>query len=188
MEKRDLRVERTYLSLHNAFTELLCEKRFEDFTVNELCERAMIRRTTFYKHFADKYEYFTFYMKEISETFRDQLPPDILSKDINVYLQQMSSELIHFLSKHENLLNHGITSEMFPVLQNLIFEQMMTDIIQTSKRMKIYSKENSQKIEGMAAFYAGGILHLIMHWVKQKRPLNEEGLLKIISELIITKN
>ena len=59
-EKMDLRIKKTYLSLHNAFVELLEEKRFEDLTVNELCDRAMIRRTTFYKHFADKYEYFTF--------------------------------------------------------------------------------------------------------------------------------
>ena len=76
MEKKiDLRVEKTYLLLHNAFTQLLEEKRFEDFTVNELCERAMIRRTTFYKHFADKYEYFTFYIKEVCAAFQDQLPP-----------------------------------------------------------------------------------------------------------------
>ena len=58
----DLRIQKTYMGLHNAFTDLLEEKRFENITVNELCEKAMIRRTTFYKHFADKYEYFTFYM------------------------------------------------------------------------------------------------------------------------------
>ena len=50
-EKMDLRIRKTYLALHNAFTQLLEEKRFEDFTVNELCDLAMIRRTTFYKHF-----------------------------------------------------------------------------------------------------------------------------------------
>ena len=66
-EKMDLRIRKTYLSLHNAFVALLEEKRFEDITVNELCDQAMIRRTTFYKHFADKYEYFTFYIKEITE-------------------------------------------------------------------------------------------------------------------------
>ena len=54
MEKKlDFRIEKTYMSLHNAFTTLIEERHFEDFTVNDLCERAMIRRTTFYKHFAD---------------------------------------------------------------------------------------------------------------------------------------
>ena len=50
----DLRVQKTYRALFGAFTELLEEHRFEDITVAMLCERAMIRRTTFYKHFADK--------------------------------------------------------------------------------------------------------------------------------------
>ena len=49
-EKMDLRIKKTYLSLHNAFVELLEEKCFEELTVNELCDRAMIRRTTFYEY------------------------------------------------------------------------------------------------------------------------------------------
>ena len=28
---------------------------------NELCDEAMIRRATFYKHFADKYDFFFFF-------------------------------------------------------------------------------------------------------------------------------
>ena len=47
-QKTDLRILRTYHSLNEAFTGLMEEKRFEDITVGELCERAMIRRTTFY--------------------------------------------------------------------------------------------------------------------------------------------
>ena len=69
----DLRIQKTYHLLHKAFTGLMEEKGFEAITVGELCEHAMIRRATFYKHFADKYEYFSFYMKEIFASFRAQL-------------------------------------------------------------------------------------------------------------------
>ena len=48
--------------LCDAFTRLLEVQSFEDITVNQLCEEAMIRRATFYKHFADKYEYLSFYL------------------------------------------------------------------------------------------------------------------------------
>ena len=54
LDLMDLRVQKTYRALFAAFTELLEEHRFEDVTVAMLCDRAMIRRTTFYKHFADK--------------------------------------------------------------------------------------------------------------------------------------
>lgn len=61
----DLRIKKTYRALFDAFTELLEEHRFEDLTVAMLCERAMIRRTTFYKHFRDKNDYFAFYVDEL---------------------------------------------------------------------------------------------------------------------------
>ena len=61
----DLRVLKTYKSLYEAFFKMLEEKKFEDITVNELCERAMVRRATFYKHFADKYEFFAFFVNPI---------------------------------------------------------------------------------------------------------------------------
>ena len=56
--KSDLRIIKTRKALYTAFTMLLGEKSFEDITVNELCENAMVRRATCYKHFADKYDFF----------------------------------------------------------------------------------------------------------------------------------
>lgn len=61
----DLRIKKTYRALFDAFTELLEEHRFEGLTVAMLCDRAMIRRTTFYKHFRDKNDYFAFYIDEL---------------------------------------------------------------------------------------------------------------------------
>ena len=63
-QKMDLRIRKTYKALKDTFLELLSEKKFEDITVNELCERAMVRRATFYKHFADKYDFFAFFIRE----------------------------------------------------------------------------------------------------------------------------
>ena len=60
-EKTDLRIRKTYKALCDAFVTILEKKRFDDLTVNELCDEAMIRRATFYKHFADKYDFFSFF-------------------------------------------------------------------------------------------------------------------------------
>ncbi len=56
----DLRTERTYNSLKEAFLTLLEHNRFESITVLQLCQCANIRRATFYSHFADKYEFMSF--------------------------------------------------------------------------------------------------------------------------------
>lgn len=64
-QKRDLRVAKTYHALSDALRTLLADKKFEDITVNELCECAGVRRATFYKHFADKYSFLAFAVEEL---------------------------------------------------------------------------------------------------------------------------
>src|SRR5690606_25400747 len=51
----DLRVRRTYKFLWEALMTLMTEREFESITVTDICERAMVHRTTFYKHYEDKY-------------------------------------------------------------------------------------------------------------------------------------
>src|SRR5437763_13744482 len=50
----DLRVRRTYKFLWDALLALMTERNFESITVTDICERAMVHRTTFYKHYEDK--------------------------------------------------------------------------------------------------------------------------------------
>ena len=50
-EKTDLRIRKPYKALCDAFVTILEEKKFDDLTVNELCDEAMIRRATFYISF-----------------------------------------------------------------------------------------------------------------------------------------
>ena len=47
---------RTYTLLQQAFFKLLTEKPFEKITLKELCDTAMIPRSTFYRYFEDKYD------------------------------------------------------------------------------------------------------------------------------------
>lgn len=184
MGKTDFRIEKTYLFLHNAFTELLEEKHFEDVTVNELCERAMIRRTTFYKHFADKYEYFTFYMKEVCAGFQDQLPPDVMTNDMNSYFLYMCRELLRFISKHEKLVMNVVDSNMFPLLLDSLSENIMYDVLNVLQQMESTKLLNTSQREGIAAFYSGGLLNTLRLWLKRGTSIDEEQFLLVISDFL----
>lgn len=188
MEKKlDLRIEKTYLFLHNAFTTLLEEKRFEDFTVNELCERAMIRRTTFYKHFADKYEYFAFYIKEICAQFQDQLPPDVTADSTTDYLLYMCRELLRFLDKHERMVKNVMNSTLFPVLMDSMTEQMMRDTLPVLRRIDSLSWMSNAQLEGIAAFYSGGMSNTLRLALKQGKKIDEEEFIATVSGFLKQK-
>src|SRR5258708_23534440 len=56
MEKRpiDRRVARTRRMLHQALLSLILEKSYEAISVEDICERANVGRSTFYAHFTSK--------------------------------------------------------------------------------------------------------------------------------------
>ncbi len=86
MEKLDLRVHKTYKSLIENFEELLQEKKFEKISVKEICDAAMIRRPTFYKHFLDKYDFLTFFIKYKMDIIFDYAFENINDKKDNFFI------------------------------------------------------------------------------------------------------
>lgn len=64
-KSEDLRVRRTRKLLQQALIELTSEKGFANVTVRDLTERAMVNRSTFYRHYLDKYDLLRQYIEEI---------------------------------------------------------------------------------------------------------------------------
>jgi AcrR family transcriptional regulator len=61
----DLRVRRTRKLLQQAMIEGAMEKGFASLTVRDITERAMVNRSTFYRHYLDKYDLLEQHMNEV---------------------------------------------------------------------------------------------------------------------------
>ncbi len=70
MAKEDLRIVKTLESIDKALLECLKKKPFNKITVGMLCEKARINRTTFYKHYRDKYDLLDNYISRVMDDFR----------------------------------------------------------------------------------------------------------------------
>lgn len=68
----DLRVRRTRKLLQQAFIECTVEKGFAALTVRDITERAMVNRSTFYRHYLDKYDLLEQYINELYELSENQ--------------------------------------------------------------------------------------------------------------------
>lgn len=179
-EKLDIRVEKTYRALHQAFDALLAEKPFEQLTVQELCERAMIRRTTFYKHFADKYEYFAFYAGEMTANFRSQLP-EPAQESAAEHLLNMSLCLLRFLKEHEDTVRTVRDSAVFPILVSILVDQIREDAAAVLRRE---GKRTKDEAEQLAAFYAGGFANLLLSSLKKDTALREAETAQLLADLL----
>lgn len=67
----DVRVQRSRASLQQALFELTVEKGFSHVTVRDIAKRAKVNRSTFYRHYVDKYDllnqYFDQLQKDVAE-------------------------------------------------------------------------------------------------------------------------
>lgn len=97
MNKSDLRVIKTRNNIKSTFIQLLSEKDFEQITVQNILEKALINRSTFYKHFTDKYELARIISEEILSDYSTFLDERFMSKskhDLSQYIKNVYDRLL----------------------------------------------------------------------------------------------
>ena len=77
----DLRIRRTRAALEKALVELTIEKGFAALTVRDIAERARVNRSTFYRHYVDKYDLLRNYIVECFETLYVESDQPALEED-----------------------------------------------------------------------------------------------------------
>jgi AcrR family transcriptional regulator len=175
-KKMDLRIEKTYMALTGAFMDLLEEKRFEDITINELCDRAMVRRATFYKHFGDKYEFFTFFVRETQAEFDREIKAEesaVLPIDFYVNIVHRAMQ---FIRKKEKLIQLVLNSGYYHVLLRILSDQVEYDILHKLKEDLSHGYKLIAEPEVMAHFFTGAILETLQWWLSHQKPIPQESI------------
>lgn len=108
MKKNDLRVKRTNKMIVEAFIKLVEAKGYEQITIQDIADEAMINRATFYAHYKDKLDLYETIFDEAISAFTDLLSPNELvltqifqatRKNRLFYLMIMESSSSDFLHK-----------------------------------------------------------------------------------------
>lgn len=89
-------------------------------------------------------------MKEICAGFQDQLPPDVMTNDINSHFLYMCRELLRFIDQHEKLVRNVLDSNMVPLLLASLSKNTMYDVLRVLHQMDSTKPMCSKQIEGIA--------------------------------------
>lgn len=175
-EKEDLRVKRTKKALAEALMKMLYEKTLDEITVNELCDVAGIRRATFYKHYSDKFDFFTSYVHFLRDKFdKNFWKPDkeILTAE---YYVEYAKRFIHFMSEHSTAVDNIYKSNMFPIVMAIILEQNYKDTRDRLRRSINDGMELAASVEVTASMCAGGVATTIYNWLKSGKKMDPDEL------------
>ena len=178
----DLRIEKTYRALLAAFTELLETHRYEDVTVAMLCDKAMIRRTTFYKHFADKSEFFSFFVDSLRINLlrRGEATGEVEAegarrrgKTKRCADQASVSEvesiaifqgLVDFMLEHEALVDNIFKSQMTGMMMPVMCDKAAEAVMERYHGVFAPHQAGGVTLQAASEFAAGGIVRLLQMW------------------------
>ena len=180
-EKSDLRIIKTRKNLYESLLYLLKEKTFEEIKVSDVCEKALINRSTFYAHYNDKYELFADLISALKTSLSEEL---ITNKQITnskeYYLEMLKIFLDHVDSKRDiysAIMIHNKNS----VIMDMVYDTLIEEI---KKRVEQENNHKNVPSDVIAKFYLGAVFNVGTEWLKNSNHYTKQEILEYLEVLI----
>lgn len=183
--ENDLRVLKTQKALCEALMQLLEYKRFDSISVSELCDHAMVRRATFYKHFYDKYDFWHFFVNKKRKEFLGEAPDDLPQSDIKEYCLYCFTQSIKFFKSHRSIVESIVNSDDACLLIDSFMEEIGANILAF---LNAENKEYVTDTETIALFISGGIVSLLRRWFLNGNTVSEKKAMEEFEKLMAAFN
>jgi AcrR family transcriptional regulator len=168
----DLRVRRTRKLLWEALLAEMSERAFEDITVTDICDRAMVHRTTFYKHYEDKYALLEQGMRQMySELVGEaqHAPPSAFSQDDP---PPYFIRLFEHVAERQRFYRLMLCGEGVARFQRLV-KDYVAEIVETRAAGMISVHQPSWAPLAMhVQYFSGAVLSLLAWWLENDMPVS----------------
>lgn len=182
-QKYDNRIKKTDQALVKALFSLLSEKKFEEITVQAICDSASIRRATFYTHFNDKYELFGYAIKCTYQTFPSYSALLTHNRTKELYLI-LIQDTINFITCNKELINSFRNSQLLHHMINIITTEIVNEISNITSDYNENSLVSETNIDLTINFYVKAVFGTIQWWVENDYPIDKDNLISQISILL----
>lgn len=157
----DLRVRRTRQVLQQAFLELLQERGFSSISVQDITERAMVNRGTFYAHFADKYALMDAMMREqFQQEVASKLPPPSRWETQTLHAL-IETVLDYFRSFHSHCQP---AEDLDPIFERSVQEELATLLLNWLRQESMAEKRWRVPVETVALAVSWAIFGAAVKW------------------------
>jgi AcrR family transcriptional regulator len=139
--KKDLRIIKTDKNIKETFIQLVNEKSFNSITVQDILDRALINRSTFYKHYTDKYNLAETIAQNFLDEYRNLANFSLLNKaDFRELLADKDKMLVNLYANRLTILglwkihteNIHVYDDMHTILRQRYLELTETNVKENS--------------------------------------------------------
>lgn len=146
--------------ISDAMFNLLKKKPLEKINVQLILDECKISRSTFYRHFSDKYELMNWFFQHRSSELRSKYAGGSWKPVIHLTLQFMFDNREYFLNAFQvdgvNSFSHFLYKHIFNFHRDLYLK-------------KTNSKSLNSKEKLTLELYSAGVCHSIKQWLKNEK-------------------
>ena len=155
---RDMMKQRIWKVFYNELTKT--DLLFKDLRVNDICVLAGIHRSTFYRHFEDKYQLLEYGLSDLWQEYF------LIGESQKIKEPFQISEAFYQESKGRELINHHILDEKFIDAVNQFFRQKMKSDISNE-----LERQGSQVLPvSLVSEFLIGVILSVEKWGKEQQP------------------
>lgn len=177
--KTDLRIIKTNNTLYDALINLLKEKTFEEIKVSDICQKALVNRSTFYAHFNDKYELFMSLINSLKESLQTELK-SIEETNLKDYYLKMIEVFLNHIEGKEQIYKSILINNRSSIIMDMIYDTITEDINQ-----KVTKNDKDVPNEIFTAYYLGAIVNTGIEWFKNDKKYSKDKMIEYLDRLMV---
>ena len=151
------------------------KQKYSSITINQICDRAMVHRTTFYKHFEDKDALLAVGIKKFQEEVFQIALLDRLTKPFQVMEQFLHHKEIG------KILESQMDDEQFISFMHYQTREMKK---QENQELNRLCKNHTVPIELIIEFHSGVITTLSAWWLQNRKSVSAEEMDRYFRQMI----
>ena len=170
----DRRVKRTRTALREALIALILERGWDETSVQDVCDRADIGRSTFYTHFVDKEDLLVSGFDEVRRTIRALGACGSDQKALG-FVRGMAEHV------HDNRrLFRAIVGKRSGQAVQKRFQQLLFDLVQEDLAPLTTA---GPRLDATVHFLSGALFQTLIWWVDSRNPFQPTDVAGLFDEL-----
>lgn len=180
----DLRVIKTRKNIYDALMILMAQKSFEEIKVSEICDQAMINRSTFYAHFEDKYVLLDSLINDLKNSLITRFEKNDFEAINKQYFIKFISLFLDEVEENKELYHMIINSNKNSIAIDMVLDTLREQAINDLNKKGFVSELPNEVI---VDYYLGGLVNLFKLWMKSYHPYTKEEMLNYVEKLLPDK-
>lgn len=180
--KKDLRVIKTEKLLYETLIDLLKDKTFEEIKVSDICNKALINRSTFYAHYSDKYELVVGFINTLKSELASAIKNNGSTFNTKEYYLEMIEMILTHIEGRKSIYQDILINNRNSIVMDILLDVINNDVNEKLKKNSQVKEEIPSKV--ISTFYIGAVTSLCIEWLKNSNEYSKEDIIHYLDVLM----